>query len=259
MLTQEYLLCCNICNKKYTRKSSLEKHKILCAIKHKTKYELNIETEESSDIPNHFQLVKIVQELTLKLIKMEEKMEIMEKYVDKKKKQINTLDWLNTNIKPIQIFNEWSKNSIYVCQNDVENLMINSLHYTFYKIFESQIIINKENNYIYPIISFIHKQNIMYIYDFDITNGNKLWRQMNQEDFVLLLKIIQQNLICELSKWKNINKGKFYESDKISELFNKAIIKLMNLSFTPDHTFSKIRNFLYNHIKTELQQYPEIV
>ena len=44
MLTQEYLLCCNICNKKYTRKSSLEKHKILCAFKHKTKYELNIET-----------------------------------------------------------------------------------------------------------------------------------------------------------------------------------------------------------------------
>jgi len=137
--------------------------------------------------------------------------------------------------------------------------MVNSLHYTFYKIFESQIIINKENNYVYPIISFIHKQNIMYIYDFDITSGNKLWRQMNQEDFVLLLKIIQQNLICELSKWKNINKGKFDESDRISELFNKAIIKLMNLSFTPDHTFSKIRNFLYNHIKTELQQSTEIV
>lgn len=265
MFSQEGSLCCNVCSKYYTRKSSLEKHKVLCEFKQKTKYEIKVETEESADIPNHLQLVKIVQELTLKLIKMEEKMEIMQKYVDKKKRQINVLTWLNSNetSAPIQIFKDWVKNSICVCQNDIENLMVNSLHYTFQRIFESQIIINKEDSYVYPIKSFQQKQNIIYIYDQDqdqdkVNTNSKLWRQMNQEDFVYLLKIIQQNLIGELSKWKIANKGKFDESDKISDLFNRAVIKLMNLSFTPDSTFSKIRNTLYNHVKIDLKPLIEV-
>jgi hypothetical protein len=272
MLSQEGSLCCNVCSKYYSRKSSLEKHKILCAFKQKTKYEIKVETEESADIPNHLQLAKIVQELTLKLIKMEEKMEIMQKYVDKKKKQINVLTWLNSNtgLKPMQIFKEWVKNSICVGQNDIENLMVNSLHYTFQRIFESQILINNDEiednysySYIYPVKSFQQKQNMIYIYDQEETQqqqnpGSKLWRQMNQEDFVLLLKIIQQNLIGELSKWKIANKGKFDESDKISDLFNRAVIKLMNVSFTPDSTFSKIRNSLYNHVKIDLKPLIEV-
>jgi len=255
----------------------LEKHKILCAFKQKTKYEIKVETEESADIPNHLQLSKIVQELTLKLIKMEEKMEIMQKYVDKKKKQINVITWLNSNtgLQPMQIFKEWVKNSICVGQNDIENLMVNSLHYTFQRIFESQILINKEDDaeekeekeeteysYVYPVKSFQQKQNIIYIYDQEETqqtqSNSKLWRQMNQEDFVYLLKVVQQNLIGELSKWKIANKGKFDESDKISDLFNRAVIKLMNLSFTPDSTFSKIRNSLYNHVKIDLKPLIEV-
>jgi hypothetical protein len=253
MLNTQAQLSCNICNKSYSRKSSLDKHKILCEFKHKTKNQIQVETEEASDIPNHLQLVKIVQELTLKLIKMEEKMEELQKYVDKKKKKINAINWLNTNtnIQPIQCFKEWTNNSIYVQQIDIENLMINSLCYTFQKIFESQINLeNKEYNY--PIKSFQQKQNILYIYELDET-GNKQWRQMHQEDFVIILKVIQHGLIGELSKWKTTNKDKFDESDKISDLFNKAVIKLMNLSFTPDNNYSKIRNHLYNHVKIDLK------
>ncbi len=51
------------------------------------KLKKQIEIEELGDVPNHLELVKIVQELTLKLIKMEEKMEEMQKWVIKKKKR----------------------------------------------------------------------------------------------------------------------------------------------------------------------------
>jgi hypothetical protein len=57
----------------------------------------------------------------------------------------------------------------------------------------------------------------------------------------------------ELAKWKTENQDKFDENDKISELFNKAIIKLMNMSFIQDNSFSKIRNGLYNYLKTDLK------
>jgi hypothetical protein len=67
--------CCQVCKKTYTRKTSLDKHKILCDFKTKTKLEHQVEEEELGDVPTHEQLVKIVQELTFKYIKLEEKME----------------------------------------------------------------------------------------------------------------------------------------------------------------------------------------
>ena len=45
---------------------------------------------------------------------------------------------------------------------------------------------------------------------------------------VLILKTIQSRMIRELTKWKTQNQNKFDDNDKISELFNKAIIKLNN-------------------------------
>ncbi len=239
--------CCNNCNKNYAKKSSLEKHKILCDFKSKTKYELQIETEEAADIPNHLQLVKIVQELSLKIIKMEEKMEEMQKWVDKKKKKINVLSWLNsdTNIENNKIiikFNNWLNYDLIVDQSDFENLMENTLFYTIQKIFEKCIKAS------IPIKCFTQKQSVFYMYDND-----GLWRQMKFEDFVILLKHIQNKIMRELAKWKTENQDKFDENDKISELFNKAIIKLMNMSFTQDNSFSKIRNGLYNYLKTDLK------
>ena len=60
-------------------------------------------------------------------------------------------------------------------------------------------------------------------------------------------------MIKELTKWKTENQNKFDDNDKISELFNKAIIKLMNISFTQDATLSRIKNGLYNYLKTDLK------
>ena len=121
-----FKLCCNVCNKEYTRKSSLDKHKILCDFKMKTKREHQIEIEELADIPNHHQLVKIVQELTLKMIKMEEQMEEMKFWVDKKKRKVNVVGWLNTNVVPTIGFLEWINISV-VKPEHFESLMENSL------------------------------------------------------------------------------------------------------------------------------------
>ena len=79
--------CCTVCNKQYTKKSSLDKHKILCDFKMKTKRENQIELEESGDIPTHLQLVKIVQALSLELEKTKEKLADMEKWIAKKKRK----------------------------------------------------------------------------------------------------------------------------------------------------------------------------
>ena len=71
---------------------------------------------------------------------------------------------------------------------------------------------------------------------------------------VLLLKTLQSRMIREVSKWKTENQYKFDENDKISELFNKTVIKLMNISFTQDATLSRIKNSLFNYLKMDLNR-----
>lgn len=242
--------CCAVCQKQYTRKSSLDKHKILCDFKMKTKRERQIEEEETSDIPNHNQLVKIVQELTLKLIKMEEKMEQMQKFVDKKKKKLNIVSWLNSNVNPTMGFLEWVHNSLIVKQEHFEDLMENTLHHTIQEIFQDNLC--ERTDFIYPIICFSQKSGIFYVADKKEDNTAE-WRQLVLADMVLMLKTLQNRLIKELGKWKAENQHKFDDNDKIAILFNKTLIKLMNISFSQDNNLSKIKNNLYHYLKSDLK------
>ena len=67
---------CSLCKKEYTRKGSLDKHTVLCEFKSKSRLELQVAVEEASDKPTYDQLVQIVQELSIKYVKMEEKQQI---------------------------------------------------------------------------------------------------------------------------------------------------------------------------------------
>ena len=69
----------------------------------------------------------------------------------------------------------------------------------------------------------------------------------------MILKTVQNHMIKELMKWKANNQSKFDDNDVISQIFNKAVIKLMNMSFTQDATLSRIKNALYNYLKTDLK------
>jgi hypothetical protein len=84
-------------------------------------------------------------------------------------------------------------------------------------------------------------------------DGSPEWRQLILTDMILILKTVQNAMIRELTKWKSDNCHKFDDNDKISILFNKAIIKLMSISFTQDNTLSRIKNSLYNYLKRDLK------
>jgi hypothetical protein len=220
----------------------------------KTKLEHQVEIDELGDVPTHFQLVKIVQELTLKMIKMEEKMEQMQKWVEKKKRKLNVILWLNTNMNPTIGFLEWVHTSLIVKPEHFENLIENSIFHTIQQIFEDNLV--QQEDFVYPITCFSQKSGIFYICD-KKEDGTAEWRQLILEDMILILKIVQNSMIRELTKWKTANQHKFDENDKISILFNKAVIKLMNISFTQDATLSRIKNGLYTYLKTDLKSVVE--
>ena len=98
---------CPLCKKEYTRKSSLDKHKLLCEYKSKSKLEQQVAVEEADDKPTYDQLVQIVQQLSIKYVKLEEKVTEMQQYIDRKKKKMDVIAWLNTHVKPTVGFLEW--------------------------------------------------------------------------------------------------------------------------------------------------------
>ena len=131
-----------------------------------------------------------------------------------------------------------------------ENLMENSLFNTIQQVFEHNLCVR--GDFVYPIRCFSQKTGIFYIGE-KKEDGTPEWRQLVLTDMILILKTLQNRMIKELTKWKTENQNKFDDNDKISELFNKAIIKLMNISFTQDATLSRIKNGLYNYLKTDLK------
>ena len=247
-------LCCAVCNKEYTRKSSLDKHKILCDFKMKTKREIQIDCEESGDLPSHYQLVKIVQELTLNMIKMEDKMEQMQKWVERKKRKLNVVMWLNANVNPSIGFLGWVHSVLIVKSEHFEDLMENTIFHTIQKIFEENL--SEKTDLVYPIRCFSQKTGVFYVCD-KKEDGETEWRQLVLNDMILILKKIQNGIIKELTNWKIENQYKFDDNVKIAILFNKAVIKVMNISFNQDNNLSRIKNELYNYLKTDLKSIVE--
>ena len=143
--------CC-ICDKNYIRKSSLERHQILCDYLIKSKREKDVLLEEANDIPTYLELVGIVKEISIKYASLQEKMENMEKWIEKKKKKINVIEWLTINRIPHFIFNEWN-NQLIVTELEIEYLMENNIFQTIHKLWEKIDIKN------IPIACFNQKNN----------------------------------------------------------------------------------------------------
>lgn len=242
--------CCTVCNKQYTKKTSLDKHKILCDFRYKTKREREIEQEEFGDIPTHNELVKIVQELSFKLAKAEEKIEEMQKITGKKKEKINVILWLNTNIIPTIGFLEWINSEFTVISEHFENMMKseNTLFDVIQEIFEFNLC--EKADFIYPISCFHQKNSIFYICEKN-EDGSPEWRKLQVEDMKLFMNKLQKNIFKELIAWKTANQKKFDDNSKLAITFNKVLINVTNIS--QDSTSTRIRNIMYNYLKKDIK------
>ena len=113
---------CNYCAKTYTRKSSQQKHVILCEILHQTKREQKCSDEESTNVPTNIQLYKILLEFATKYEHVEKKLHEMQRWTEKIKKKLDVKMWLNSNICPDITYSEWI-NKIVVTDGNITTLI----------------------------------------------------------------------------------------------------------------------------------------
>ena len=250
---------CNFCGKKNTRKSTHVKHVILCEVLHSTKRERVCEEEESSDIPSRRQLYEIIQEIAFKYSIMETKMEEMQKWLDKKKKKINVIEWLNVNkcheINDIS-YKDWVSR-LQITEKHLQILIEENIVQSIITIFHDNLNCQREKEkekeikYKNPIVCFTQKANIFYICDNNennISNSNNItWKKQSNEEYILLIQKIHSLIWRELIEWKKKNKEEIENNDKMCDLYNKTIIKIAGLNFDYDSAaLTKIRTQLYN-------------
>lgn len=236
---------CKYCGKQYTRKTSHERHEILCEIVHdksKTKHEIKCEEEENTSIPSTKKLYKIIQELAIKYKNLEHKMNDMQKWVDKKKKKLNVIQWLNNNIEPSTFIQNWIQ-SIQVTEEHIQILIEHNMIKTMNAILKNNLSSSQN-----PLYCIIQKVNLFYCYN----SKEDKWSHFSTDDFIIMLKRIHSKILAALCEWYDKNVEKINQSDKMGILYNKTMIKLMGANFTPDsQILSKVRSELYNQLKTD--------
>ena len=249
---------CQYCRKEYTRKSAHKRHIILCEIiyakqlnsKASLKREEKCEEEETTSIPTLTTLYHIVQELALENKKMREEISELHKHLTKDIKKVNIIEWLNTDPKqtPTKTFKEFIK-TINVTQNAVHILMNDTALQTIIHIVQE----NFQSITEIPIKAFSQKSNSMYIYN-NTHSSPTSWKKLEPEEFILLLKHIHSKILSQLCEWYNKNKTEILKGEKLSDIYDKTLHKLMSVDFETSPTLvSKIRTHLYNLIKTDLK------
>ena len=237
--------CCIHCGKLYKTRTNLEKHLLLCELLKKKTSSLSIEEE---DIPSQKILYQMIVELGQKYNRLEEKVDEINKWVVKKKKKINILDWLNSNINPNISFENLSE-KIIVTDEHVEFLFNNSFNDTLNEIFSNTIYtINEVEN---PIFAFVQKTNVFYAYD--KLDEQDVWQELSREKLIRFLNKIQMKISKKLYEWKKTHSQQIRENDKLCEICDKATIKIMSVEFKQESTLGKVKQIIYSRMKTDMK------
>ena len=220
-----------------------------------SKREETCEEEENTDILTVKQLYFIVQELAIKNKKLEEKMEDMLKWIDKKKKKIDIVSWLNINIPPDSIadmFSTWI-HSLTIQEDDVTMLLTENFTVTANNILKNNLKSGGDGNN--PIVAF--DTHAFYICDrrqsSDTPSNTKTWIKMTADDFTRLVGAIHSKLLKEICSWRQKNQEKMLKNEKMEESFNRMIVKFMGASPTStDVNQDKIKHYLHTLVKRDL-------
>jgi len=246
---------CDYCGKPYNRKSSYDRHIILCEIRHKPKRLKICEEQESTDIPSVQQLYAIIQELAFKQQKMEEKMEEMQQWIDKKKQKLNIVQWLNAQFTP-KLFIDRIK-SLIVDEDDILYFIEQTFVQTVINILKKNLKTPEGGKIVEPISCFVEKSNVFYVYKTcTILLEEKeinTWIRMSPEDFICLLRFMHSKILNAICNWRDKNSEKIRSSEKMSETYNKTVHKLMSVDCSQECTLSKIRAAFYIYLKGDLK------
>lgn len=236
--------CCIHCGKSYKKRINLDKHIIICELLHRSSSS-NIEQDEET-MPSQKKMFQMLIELGKKCNRLEMKIEEINKWVVKKKKKINVLDWLNEHIKPNTVFDNLIDTIIINDTDDIQYIIENTFYDTLNMIFSRTIYNFCENES--PIFSFSQKSNTFYIYD-----SQHVWIELTKENLYKFLIKIHSKINKAFYEWKKTKSNEIKLSDSFSIKCDKTMVKLMSIELKNENTLSKIKSMMYSRMKTDMK------
>ena len=215
--------CCINCGKSYIKRVNLDKHLVICELLQKSRKTSKIIIEEDEPMPSQRKMFEMLIELGQKYSRLEEKVDEINKWVVKKKKKINVLEWLNANIKPDINFDSVI-DKIIVDDQDVKYLLDNTFYDVFNEVFSRNIYnFNETQN---PIFAFVQKQNVFYIYDKD--NG---WIELSRERLIKFLNKVHTKIFKQFYEWKKTKTSDIKSDDKFATQCDKTLVTIKGKMF----------------------------
>jgi hypothetical protein len=243
--------CCVYCGKSYIKKTSLHKHVILCELLENSK---KPDDEDLVDIPSQRKLYQMLLELGNRFNKLEKKMAENEKYVIKKNKKQNILEWLNENVIPEFKF-DGLIDKIDVNKEDVVYLFKkeNSFADTLNHIFARNLYKITDNELGYPIYACDEKVNIFYIYENNKEKEEENhWIELSRDKLVKFLDRVYMKLFRLYREYKMVNADKIKNDEAFSILCDKTCLKITKVvDFSKDAYLGKIKSNIFMKIKRQ--------
>jgi len=242
--------CCINCGKSYKKRENLSKHLVLCDLVQKSKKSkgpivIN-DDDEQPILPSANKMFEMLIVLGQKYAKLEEEMAEVKKWVSKKKKKINVLEWLNTNVTPVVTFDNLVSGLI-VSSEEARLILDNSFYDTFNQIFSRILYILKEHES--PcIFAFDQKVNSFYIYN------DGCWAEFSREKMKWFFNKMHMKLVNEFYQWKKVGIHEVVmNKDQFETACDKAIVKLMGIDFRLENVFSKVRGMMFQGLKKDMK------
>jgi hypothetical protein len=190
-------------------------------------------------------------ELGYKYSKLEEKMDEVNKFVVKKKKKINVLEWLNSNVVPSLVF-ENLIDKIKIIDSDIDFLLENNFLDTINVVLSRVLYLQEregegESDFI-PLFAFVQKVNIFYAF---VEGGG--WIELPKDKLCLFLMRVQMKISKAFHEWKKQRATRIRDDESFAILCDKTLIKIMGNEFKQDSTFGKMRAVMYNKMKTDMK------
>jgi hypothetical protein len=230
----------------------LDKHNVLCEITHSSSKNINkkkTEREEvEEDLPSKRQMYKIILDLASKYNHLQEKVDVLAKFVDVRKKKVNIVEWLNANMVPEEVFDKSFAQRILITEADIDCVVSrsHSFHDALQLIFERTIYISS----LQPMFALTQKSNCIYV-----NSGDSGWEELSREKLIYFLNIIHFNFVKALSAWNknNVNTRSPAENEILADVYSHATIKMMSVDFKKESTLGKIRVAIYENIKKDMK------
>jgi len=232
---------CSICKKKFTRLTSLRRHRAICELLNQSELCQKADLEEISDLPPLIELWSVVKTLVQENIKLKKDMEKIKNWVHTKKKKINIINWLNENKKPVLTFQKW-KLKINIYDSDLNLIFDNGFITGIVYILERNLILTEE----LPIRAFQQKSNCLYIFE------DKGWRILKTDEFKELISYVNKNLLIYFKKWYNKN-IKLINDPTNDDTYQKNIIKIMGGRVPYDQRIKKINSKLFKYLNINIK------